>query len=101
MQDLITSGTILDYIAPIVIGAIIGVIHYFKPKEARVFAAGALAHAVLSNAVLGLITFSLLGFLEATYVVTLALSASIVYFGVDKALDIFDRLRGFKNTNSN
>ena len=102
MVDLnATAGTLIgfdEYIAIIpclVLGFLIGLANYFKPllenhnfrgSWHRMFA------SMLSSSVLSFIIFAILDSTDLTFMTKLAISCAVAFLGIDKAVDLIERL---------
>lgn len=101
INDTLTSATGLTYdelyaILPcIVLGLFCGIASYFqnylndedfKPSRGKLVAKG------LTSAILSFIIFSILDGSDLTFMTKLAISSAVAFLGIDKALDVVERL---------
>lgn len=102
INDTLTSATGLTYdglyaILPcIMLGLFCGVASYFqnylkdeedfKPSRGKLVAKG------LTSAILSFIIFAILDSTDLTFMTKLAISSAVAFLGIDKALDVVERL---------
>ena len=101
MNDTLTSATGLTYdeiyaILPcIVLGIFCGIASYFQnylrnedfvPNKGKLIANG------LTSAILSFIIFAILDSTDLSFMTKLAISSAVAFLGIDKALDVVERL---------
>ena len=110
MVDLnATAGTLIgfdEYIAIIpclVLGLLVGSANYFKPFLENHDFKGSwhrMLASILSSSVLSFIIFAILDSTDLTFMTKLAISCAVAFLGIDKALDLVERLLNLRKGGS-
>lgn len=95
IMEIITHNGLYAILPCIVLGLFCGIASYFqnylkdedfKPNKGKLVANG------LTSAILSFIIFAILDSTDLTFMTKLAISLAIAFLGIDKALDVAERL---------
>lgn len=98
--DIIGFNQYLAIIPCILLGFLVGVANYFKPFLSDDDYKGTwkkfLASAT-SSAVISFVIFAVLDSTNLTFMTKLAISCAVAFLGIDKAVDLVERLLSLRN----
>lgn len=80
------------------VGLLAGVIAYYSGENRDIRVA---VRAIITSAFLTIITFSILSATDLPYLAKVGVSACIGYFGIDKAIELVQKILALKNNNPN
>ncbi len=88
----------LPLIPLLLIGLIAGLVNVFN-LEAQSRTREAIVKNMITSSFLCALTFTILEATDLPYLARVGISASIAYFGIDKAIEIVQKLLSMKNNN--